>query len=323
MATYEQVLAQLQASVGNANRVAREASDAANQANAQRQQLSQIVTGLQTQLAQQKASSEALQNALSRLQIERTQGDPNIQRVENIPGKRIQFDCFVEIPLTPGSSEAAQQTYMIPQTGPFIAVARYAALFSYNAFQTLDQSGNVVATFQGRSFGRQRPIASVWDLNDGQLLDGNPAPVAQPGTGAPYIVGVPNASPFRSMEGDFRIQFMEQGTQFPRQNLPVPSALWNKGISDPSELAALDFFPRGAVLQFTVQPTHPLNPAYGNAFGFSGSYPFPESQWDAVEGIVDTAGQSTTDPVVRVPNATLVIGFMGYMIVQPAGAGAY
>lgn len=276
-------------------------------------------------------SFEQLKNELSRVSIQGRSGDVNIQRIENIPGRRIPFDLFVNIALSAGSTATRQGTQVIPQHGPFVAVARSATLLSSYEFTVAPASGTgTTSRFQGRSFGRWRPISSVCDVNDGQIVaQPQIGPLAFPGTGAPFVVSPPNSSPFRSMEGDFSIQFSNQGSSIPRQNIAISSSFWVKGLNEPFEFGALDFFERGEVLQWDVTPTHPLNPAYGNvsAFAANPNLPFIDAQWDAVEGIVDieTATQEPgeEDLVERQPNAILQIGLHGFMIWQPPGAGPY
>ncbi len=322
-------LQQLRESAGLAVRNSREALKAFEAQKAQNSQLQGGMNMLRSQLQESLANQEALKNALSRLQVQQTQGDPNIQRIENIPGRRIPFDCLVEIPIPANQTATQQQTYLIPQTGPFVAVARYATFLSLLQYQLLNENNQVQGTFNGRSFGRFRPISSVGDLNDGQIVDPVIADGAQPpfpGTGARYLASVPSASPFRSMEGDFRIEFQEEGANIVRQNKPVPSPFWSKGFCEPVELPCLDFFERNSVLKFSVTPTRPMNPAFGNAFGFAngGNQPFSDAQYDQVEGIYDAPQQTpTTDLVRRSPKGVLILGFFGYLIVQPAGAGPY
>jgi hypothetical protein len=280
--------------------------------------------GVKAQLQQYLQEMASLRNALARVQVQNQVGDPNIQRVENIPGRRVPFDFVVDIPLAAGTNSTQTQTITVDQSGPFVCVARYATFLSTYQFQVASESGN--ATFQGRSYGRYRPIHSQGDVNDGQPFSSVVLAQAFPGTGAPHISSPSNASPWRSMEMDFRIAVREQGTSLPRQNVPIPSALWVKaGSGDPMQLGVLDFFERGQVIQFDVQPLHPANPAYGNISGFTGpgnDFPFADSGWDAVEGISDpTADVDGTDPVTRSASGVLTIGFLGYRIWQPAGAG--
>lgn len=321
---------QLEAAAGLAMRNSREALRAFEAQKAQNDQLAAGQNALRSQLQEAISNQEALKNALSRVQLQQTQGDPNIQRIENIPGRRIPFDCLVEIPIPAGQTATQQQTYLIPQTGPFVAVARYATFLSLLQYQLLNANNQVLGTFNGRSFGRFRPISSVGDLNDGQIVDPVIADAAQPafpGTGARYLASVPAASPFRSMEGDFRIEFQEEGANIVRQNKPVPSPFWSKGFCEPVELPCLDFFERNSVLKFSVTPTRPMNPAFGNAFGFTNAnsnQPFADAQYDQVEGIYDEPQVTpTTDLVKRAPNGVLILGYFGYMIMQPAGAGPY
>lgn len=305
-----------------AAQVARQAQTALAQVNADHAALKQ-------ELQKQQQGNEALRNALSRVEIQKQGGDPHIQRIENIPGVRVPFDLLVDIAIAAGSTSVVQGSVTIPQDGPFVAVARYATLLSSYAFSVTPVGGGTAASFRGRSYGRYRPVSSVWDLGDSVRAN----QVAQvglafPGTGAPYIVSPANASPFRSMEGDFRIRFEATGSGFPRSNLEVPSPFWSHAINEPFALGALDFFERGSVLQWRVAPTHENNPQYGNLSGFSANpnYPFLDSGFDAVEGIDDSIqelGSQTTDPVIRVANAVLTIGMHGYIVRQPAGAGQY
>lgn len=306
------------------------AAGASRSALAEAQAARGEAAALKQMLAQSDKNFQSLQAALSRVQVQSRVGDPNIQRVENIPGRRIPFDLLVDIAIPAASTAVQQGTIQVDQTGPFVAVARYAAFVSTYQFQVTPPFTTTTATFNGRSFGRYRPIHSVWDLNDGQPVSSVALAQAFPGTGAPHIASPANASPWRSMEMDFRILMREAGSSFPRSFIetPVPSPLWVKGLNDPFELGALDFFERGEVLQFNVLPLHQANPAGGNLSSYAAIPPFPfiDSQWDAVEGINDQAqvlAESETDPVVRFPQGILTIGFHGYRIYQPAGAGQY
>jgi hypothetical protein len=151
---------------------------------------------------------------------------------------------------------------------------------------------------------------------------------AFPGTGAPHVLSPSNGSPFRTMQPDFTVQFLNAGSSFPRSNIMVPSAFWTNQVNSRFDLAALDVFERGEVLQFNVLPLHANNPSYGNIQSFStvnASFPFLGSGFDYLEGINDQASVAAaeTDPVTRLPNGILYIGFHGYRIVQPAGAGPY
>jgi hypothetical protein len=320
MATFDQLL---QA----AGEAVRRSRDAQARAVAQGEQIEQI----RQEHARMVQNAQDLQQALGRIQMQRNTGDPGIQRVENIPGRRIPFDLLVDIPIGANVTSVQQGTISISQEGPFVAVSRYATFLSTYQFQFRDPANpGSVATFLGRSFGRYRPVHSVWDLNDGQphtqvVLA---APPAFPGTGAPHVISPANASPFRSMEADFRIRFTDAGSSFPRSNIEVPSTFWTQDLSDPFNLGALDVFERGEVLQFQVLPLHPNNPAFGNISGFglpNPAFPFADSQYDAHEGISDpnNLAADTTDPITRVPSGILSIGFHGYRIVQPAGAGPY
>lgn len=317
------VFQQLMESTGLAIKQSREALK-------QSQHLGSQLGGVRQELARLAQNASDLQSAISRVQMARATGDPGIQRVENIPGRRIPFDYFIDIPINDNVTSVQQGTITISQEGPFVAVARMAVFMSTYQFQVVldpDQPNNK-ATFAGRSFGRLRPVHSVWDLNDGLPRTQVVMAVASPGTGSPQVISPSNASPFRSMEADYRIKFENAGSSFPRSNVEIPSSFWVRGQNDPFELGALDVFERGEVLTFQVLPTHANNPPFGNVFGFGApnpAYPFVQSGFDAVEGVVDAnnADAGTTDPVTRVASGILTIGFHGYRIVQPAGAGPY
>jgi len=308
---------QLMASAGAAMRQSREALQAASAARDEtRRELS----------AMAQAMAE-LRGALQQVQLLRAQGDPTIQRIEDVPGRRVPMDLLVDIPLSGNTTSTETGTITISQEGPFVAVARYATFMSAHAFSVRDpENPGTVATFSGRSNGRFRLIHSAWDLNDGQPTSEVTQVVAFPGTGAPHVASPSNSSPFRSMTQDLRILFRDSGSSFPRSNNTyVPSTFWVKGVNNPFPLGALDFFERGSVLQFNVLPMHPSNPPFGNVFGFGAPnplYPFNDSGYDAIEGISDPnlLGVSA-DPVTRIPSGILTIGFHGYLIVQPTGAG--
>lgn len=290
----------------------------------------QAVTNIQAEhsaigqrLAAQQQSLSQLANAVGKVQVYGGE-NPDIQRIENIPGRRVPFDYLVDIPIGPNVTGVQQNTITISQEGPFVAVARFATFLSQYQFERTDQVG-ARTTFSGRSFGRYRPIHSAWDLNDGQVINEVSQVVPFPGTSAPHVASPSNASSFRSMQGDYRIKFENAGSSYPRSNIEVPSPFWTKNINEAFNLGALDFFERGEVLTFKVLPTHANNASFGNVFGFGAPnplFPFPESQWDTVEGISDpNVDGVTADPITRAPQGVLTIGFHGYRIIQPPGAG--
>jgi hypothetical protein len=301
------------------------AAGAARQALAEAQAVKGGHNVLMQQLQSQAQQLQDLRNALSRVNVQAQSGDPNIQRVENIPGRRIPYDFLVEIPFVAGNAAVQQAIITIDQSGPFIAVARTASFVSTYQFQ-LQQNG-VTAVLNGRSYGRCRPIHSAMDLNDGQPFSEVTQAVAFPGTGSPHIASPSNQSPFRSMEMDFRIEMQEQGSSIRRQNIPMLSSLWVTSRGDAFELGALDFFERSQVISFNVQPLHVPNPEFGNISAFTGGgseWPFAGSGWDAIEGINDEVdGDPDSDPVTRLPSGVLQIGFHGYRIMQPPGPGQF
>jgi len=267
-----------------------------------------------------------MQKTMHSLQATRSGANAGIQYIENIPGRRIPFDYLVDIPIGVDITSVQQGSITIDQDGPFVAVQRYATFVSQYGFQRTDPVDGAIAQFNGRSFGRYRPIHSAWDLNDGNPISEVVQAVGFPGAGAPYVASVANASPWRSMQPDFRIKFLNAGSSFPRSNIEVPSPFWTKQINSPFSLGALDFFERGETLQFNVLPLHANNAPFGNIAGFGApntNYPFIDSQWDRIEGINDQndANANDVDPITRAPQGILTIGFHGFKIIQQPGAG--
>ncbi len=305
--------------VQTANYAAQTARDAASTGQNHSKLLTEI-SQRQTELA----------NALKMVAATRSgNAPPDIQRIENIPGRRIPFDMLCVLPINADVNSVQQDTILVSQEGPFVAVSRYATFLSQYQLQYQDPLSGAKAQFFGRSYGRWRPIHSAWDIMDGMPRQNTNAPISFPGTGAPSILSPSNGSPFRTMESDFLIQFLNAGSSFPRSNKAVPSSFWTTQINSAYDLGALDVFERGEQLQFQVQPTHINNPPFGNIQGFAGggagSFPFLASGWDYIEGINDVANPAagSVDPVTRLPNGLLYIGFHGFRIQQPAGSGPY
>lgn len=304
-----------------------EANANARRAMAEAQRIGAGQAAVVQQLAQLIENGNQLNKALTQMAMQRTGGNPTLQYVENIPGRRVPFDMLVDIPIAAGLMSETQGSITINQDGPFVAVARYATFVSQYQFRYTDPTTGDNSDFNGRSYGRYRPIHSAWDLNDGIPRSEVVQAVAAPGAGQPHIISPSNASSFRSMQADFRIRTENAGFAYPRSNLEVPSSFWTKQIQSPFNLAALDVFERGEVITFRVLPLHPNNPQYGNIQSFTGpgnNWPFLASQFDAIEGINDEVdAEADTDPITRLPNGVLTIGFHGYKIIQPPGAGPY
>lgn len=315
-----QLVQGIAAANANAKRALQTANEVASGAGAS-------LKGAREEIRRLVQDTAVLKEAMTKMEASRS-GNPKIQYVENIPGRRVPFDALVDIPIGAGVTATQQGTITISQEGPFVAVARFVALQSQMQFQRTDPVTGATLTFMGRSFGRYRPTHSVWDLSDGRPVDQVSMVTAFPGTGAPQVISPSNESPWRSMEGDFRILFVEAGSSYPRSNIEVPSPFWTTQLNSPFQLGALDVFERGEVLTFKILPTHENNPPFGNISGFGApntNYPFTPSGWDAVEGISDPndAAALATDPITRLPNAIMTIGFHGYRIIQPAGGGPY
>ncbi len=253
-------------------------------------------------------------------------GDPDVVRIENVPGRRIPFDFLTEIPINANDTSIRQGTITIDQSGPYVAQARCMTFLSQFQFQRRDPESGIIGTFLGRSNGRFRPPHSAWDVMDAFLPADTVRLVAFPGTGAPSYSSPALHSPYRTMEFDARIEVRAQSNSYPRGNIPVPSAFWTTQINAPFQLGALDWFGRNEVVDFLVQPQHVNNPPVGNLFGFGagGVFPFADAQYDHHEGINDEEDPAVVtgdpDPVTRLPVGLVIIGFHGYRIIQPPGA---
>jgi len=190
------------------------------------------------------------------------------------------------------------------------------------------------AAFVGRSYGRFRPIHSADDWMDGH--GDAVVSTANPMAAGTYVasIGLPNAiSNFRSMQFDGRLRVVQEGSGYPRQwTSAVPTSIWQR--SSPQDLGCLDFFERGEAITVKVTPTHTNNQSAGNVNGeniFGGvvGWPFLDGQFDPHEGIVTPEAfevgvgllRLVDDTVTRVPDGILVVGWIGYRIIQPVGVG--
>jgi hypothetical protein len=320
MANFEQIVQTLQQQAGYAASQARQANEAVRGMQGDnaliRQALERNTRDLQN-LANSLQGIEGKSNGFGNGNV-----NDHVRYIESIPGRRIPFDLIVSIPIGVNTIAEQQGTKTISQDGPFVAVARYATFQSAYQFALLDPQSQAQAAFQGRSFGRFRPIHSAWDLNDGQAGYQPIVGVAAPGTGQPIYASPSNHSSFRSMEFDGVIEMLNQGAGFPRSNEPLPSSFYSDSINSPFQLGALDFFERGETIQWKVRPTHVNNPPAGNLSGFAagGLYPFLQSQYDVHEGVSDPLDPNATqDPITRLPNGILVVGLHGFRIIQPPG----
>jgi len=277
---------------------------------------------------------------------------PGTIRIEDIPGRRVPYVMAVDIAINNNTTSQREASVTISQEGPFVAVKRMAIFQSAYEFQTTNPDTGQVSRFTGRSFGRYRPIHSAWDIMDAQhnaIADtatwfwqnlANPSVVT--GTQLPNAtLGLPsNLSSFRTMEFDGRVEVINAGSSYPRQNIEIPSAFWTTQINAPWDLGALDFFERGEVITVRVQPLHVNNPPVGNVDasaifpitdnGGTG-WPFLDGQYDAHEGIATpdavTLGDDNplevnllaTDAVQRLPDGILTFAWEGYRIIQPVG----
>lgn len=317
-------------------------------------------------------------NALMQNIFAKQWGGGGYVSLSDIKGTLIPFDHYVDIPIAHNDAEAQQGVIKVTIDGPFVATHRYAALRSLTTFEVTYSNGTT-ASFKGRTNGRWRPIHSVTDIMDavnafkqpsqyqpsyvGAVYDSatpafvpipnpmgiNPSSDATslvhalpnfPGTAFPLVVSPLSMSSQRSMVFDGTIAVEPQGSNFRRQNQPIPSSAWSEGFNKPAELSVYDVWEPGEEVLVKVYPSHVLNPAYGNIESLvareddftydpvtgvaannplpEGSWPFLESQWDGHEGISDPtiAGDSdvTVDRVTRTFSSILTIGYRGFRI---------
>lgn len=277
-----------------------------------------------------------------------------VKYIEDIPGRRVPYIIVIDIAIDADDTSIREGSHPISQEGPFVATRRMATFQSALEFQVTDPTTQVATSFAGRSYGRYRPIHSVCDVMDSQhnaVADSatwwlsafaNAGAIA--GTALPGgALGLPSSmSSFRSMQFDGRLEIINAGSSYPRQNESVPSPFWASECNSPVALGALDFFERGEVITIRVQPNHVNNPPAGNVDGLcvlpdrtspaTGGWPFVEGQYDAHEGIC-TAQPATlgavgpplqpallqTDSVQRLPAGILTVALEGYRIIQPIG----
>lgn len=327
MASLDQILAQLNAGVRSAHTKLADQARGINAHNGD-------VAVVKQELQRQQRDLQNIADALANLKgvngggsgpIDMRDGETtfreHIMYISQIPGRRVPFDLLVNIPI--GADVRSQQpaTTVISQDGPFVAVGRYCTFQSTYQFTETDPDLGTSTTFQGRSFGRFRPVHSVNDYNDSQAF--NPITgLASPGTGAPIYASPSNHSGFRSMEFDGVIKMLNQGSAYPRSNIEVPSSLWVVDNNNVFQMGALDFFERGETLQWEVTPQHVNNPPAGNVQQFiaGGVFPTLDSQYDVHEGILDESDPNlTSDPISRLPQGIFTIGLHGFRIIQPPG----
>src|SRR5262245_30383243 len=111
-------LQKLIASANYAAQQAREANDLAKK-NAAADAV------MMRQMAEMTKNAQVMAQTMAQMSAQRTGGNPNLQYVENIPGRRVPFDQLVSIPIDANLSSDTQGSITINQDGPFIATARF------------------------------------------------------------------------------------------------------------------------------------------------------------------------------------------------------
>lgn len=324
----EQVLSNLQQQIHGANRMAREALERSTRSSSA---LGAVQANLQDQSSQQAEEVAKLKGVIEGMKITGSAGvagRPDMLTIEQIPGRRVPFDVTVQVAVPANLTSSVTGTYTLSMDGPFVAVARYATFISTYTFQVSD--GQNVTRYVGRSFGRQRPISSVTDLMDA-MTGWNEAGIfnlqTQQGCGAeetapePVVLARPtNKSPYRTMGFDGYVSL--KNSIYPRQNQQVPTSLWAPGFTQTQQLPVLDYFEKGEIIEFEIEPLHVNNPAAGNIQSFLGSMPYLAGQYDGHEGIGYTdwvCDPGVSDVITRRPDGILVVGLLGFRILQPSG----
>jgi hypothetical protein len=317
------------------NQFAQRLEQMASGANAAARRAYDVGQMNQQKMAEMAAEVHRLQGALDGLKV-RSQGGsggpgassigrPDMLTIEEIPGRRIPFDLTVQIGIPDNQRSPLQGNYTLSMDGPFVAVARYATFISTYSFQVTDGQANV-QRYAGRSWGRQRPISSVLDLMDavGGWVDGTTETLVgdcDTETPVPALVSRPaSRSPFRTMGFDGYVSL--KNAVYPRQNQQIPTSLWAPGFNQMLQLPVLDYFEKGDALEFEVEPMHINNPNAGNIQSLLGSMPYLNGQYDGHEGIMYPAWScdpNVADIIQRRPQGILVVGLLGFRILQPPG----
>jgi hypothetical protein len=326
---FQQWMQNIQNMISGANAGARRAIEAAAQSQAEVQQLRdthaqhaqqlQYLNGVMQNLKISKSGTGASGDSPAQV------GRPDMLAIEEIPGRRVPYDLTVQIAVPNAQTSPLQGTYTISMDGPFVAVARYATFISTHTFQVTDETN--VQRYTGRSWGRQRPISSVTDLMDAMngWFDGDVNALSgdcsdDDGPETAVLSRPTNRSPFRTMGFDGWIQV--KSSVYPRQNQQVPTSLWAPGFNQLLQLPVLDYWEKGEVIEFDVSPLHTNNPSAGNVQTLFGSMPYLAGQYDGHEGVMYPSwecGRSVADTITRSPDGVLVLGFMGFRILQPPG----
>jgi hypothetical protein len=325
----QQLVGQVQsagAAAAGAAKLARQAENAFNQVRGVVDKHSQHNASLVEKLARLEGAMDALKSGGPRGAVE---GPADLTYIESLPGRRVPFDIIVSIPIPANQTAPITQPYTLSTDGAFVATKRYAIFVSAYTFQVTVE--RAATRYNGRSYGRQRPISSHLDLMDAQQGWNDFWPYEDPdafgcGQGAtPPLASIPSRpssrSPFRTMEGDFYIQL--SNTVYPRQNTKVPSGLWAQGFDGVTPLSVQDYFAKAETINFEIEPMHPSNPEYGNVQSILGSMPYLAGQFDGHEGVHYPNGwvclDAQADSIARNPAGWLIVGLQGYRIIEPPG----
>lgn len=134
---------------------------------------------LKTDIAQMKGMLQALQSTQVSVQrgaaasapvrrngpMCKAWGGNGYVSLNDIPGRFIPYDFFVDIPIADGVTAEQSNTLYVTMDGPFVAVKRFAIFRSDLQFRYTDLEGDTTA-YVGRTQGRFRPVTSSTDILD-------------------------------------------------------------------------------------------------------------------------------------------------------------
>jgi hypothetical protein len=157
---------------------------------------------------------------------------------------------------------------------------------------------------------------------DGVDADFSNVDCGQAAPPTPSVISRPTSrAAQRSMTFDGYIEI--SSSTYPRQNQQVPTSLWAPGFNQMLQLPVLDYWEKGETIECKIEPLHVNNPSAGNIQQLlGGSMPYLAGQYDGQEGVGYPSWQCTPgspDVISRRPSGILVIGFLGYKILQPPG----
>ncbi len=192
------------------------------------------------------------------------------------------------------------------------------------------------------------PVANPLGVNPNSTDVTNMLP-NWPGNGRPIYASPMSMAAQRTMSFDGLVSIETRASATRRQEQPVPSTFWTSRDGGMVNLPTIDVFEPGEIIDVVVEPTHPNNPAFGNvqnlfyfntgagyddydsATGEAANNPAPVGQFPSLAGQFDGhegtdasslpgSTSETTDPASRNASGLLIVGYLGYRILQGPSA---